>query len=107
MLAGLLESQGYEVDRAIHPVAAFKESQRRQYELFIVDARIPITLGANLAGWLKELIATSRIILISAVVDDSIRARAEKLAVPLLRKPFTNESLLALVAKSVGMATDN
>jgi DNA-binding response OmpR family regulator len=101
LLARLLESQGYEVERASHVLAAFKLSQRRHYELFIIDARIPMILGTRLAEWLKEQIAASRIILISAFVDESLRRCAEQLAVPLLIKPFTNESLLALVRQSI------
>ena len=107
LLAALLESQGYEVERASHALAAFKLSQRRHYELFIIDARIPIVLGTRLAEWLKEQIAASRIILISAFVDESLRRRAEQLAVPLLIKPFTNESLLALVRQSIGAVSYN
>jgi DNA-binding response OmpR family regulator len=107
LLAALLESQGYEVERASHTLAAFKLSQRRHYELFIIDARIPIILGTRLAEWLKEQIAASRIILISAFVDESLRRRAEQLAVPLLIKPFTNESLLALVRQSIGAVGHN
>ena len=107
LLAALLESQGYEVERASHALAAFKLSQRRHYELFIIDARIPIVLGTRLAEWLKEQIAASRIILISAFVDESLRRRAEQLAVPLLIKPFTNESLLALVRQSLGAVRYN
>ena len=107
LLAALLESQGYEVERASHALAAFKLSQRRHYELFIIDVRIPIILGTRLAEWLKEQIAASRIILISALVDESLRQRAEQLAVPLLIKPFTNESLLALVRQSIGAVSYN
>lgn len=107
LLAALLESQGYEVERASHALAAFKLSQRRHYELFIIDARIPIVLGTRLAEWFKEQIAASRIILISAFVDESLRRRAEQLAVPLLIKPFTNESLLALVRQSIGAVSYN
>ena len=107
LLAALLESQGYEVERASHALAAFKLSQRRHYELFIIDARLPIILGASLAEWLRDQIAASRIILISAFVDDSLRQRAKQLGVPLLLKPFTDQSLLALVGKSIGAATVN
>lgn len=107
LLAALLESQGYEVERASHALAAFKLSQRRHYELFIIDARIPIIPGTRLAEWLKEQIAASRIILISAFVDESLRRCAEQLAVPLLIKPFTNESLLALVRQSIGAVSYN
>jgi DNA-binding response OmpR family regulator len=107
LLAALLESQGYEVERASHALAAFKLSQRRHYELFIIDARIPIVLGTRLAEWLKEQIAASRIILISAFVDESLRRHAEQLAVPLLIKPFTNESLLALVRQSIEAVSYN
>jgi DNA-binding response OmpR family regulator len=107
LLAALLESQGYEVERASHALAAFKLSQTRHYELFIIDARIPIILGTRLAEWLKEQIAASRIILISAFVDESLRRCAEQLAVPLLIKPFTNESLLALVRQSIGAVSYN
>jgi len=107
LLKALLESQGYAVDRANNILAAFKLSQRRHYELFIIDACVPIILVATLAEWLKEQISAARIILISAFVDDALKESATQLGVPLLRKPFTDESLLALVADSVGTATDD
>ena len=100
LLAAVLASQGYQVDWASHALEAFKLAQRNYYDLFIIDVRMPFILGTKLAEGLKEQFLAARIILISAFADDSLKERAQQLGVPLLGKPFTNETILALVANT-------
>lgn len=100
LLAELLASQGYQVDWASHALQAFKLAQRNYYDLFIIDVRMPFIPGTKLAEGLKEQFLAARIILVSAFADDSLKERAAQLGVPLLGKPFRNETVLALVANT-------
>jgi CheY-like chemotaxis protein len=100
LLAELLESHGYEVDCANHALEAFKKSQQTNYDLFVVDVRMPIVLGTELAKGLKEQNPAAKIVLISAFSDEFSNDQANKLDLPLLCKPFTNEAFLDLVAKT-------
>jgi len=99
-LAELLASQGYKVDWSSHALEAFKLAQRNYYDLFIIDVRMPFILGTKLAEGLKEQFLAARVILISAFADDSLKERARQLGIPLLGKPFTNDTVLALVAST-------
>jgi len=99
LLVELLESRGYEVDWTSRALKAFKMSQRNYYELFVIDARMPIIPGTQLAEELKEQFPGAKIILISAFADKSLKNQATELGIPLLCKPFVNEAFLDLVAK--------
>jgi len=100
LLAELLEAHGYEVDWASHALEAFKMAQQKNYELFVIDVHMPVILGIDLAKGLKEDKPSAKIVLISAFANQSLKTQANKLGLPLLSKPFTNETFLDLVAKT-------
>jgi two-component system, response regulator, stage 0 sporulation protein F len=100
LLAELLESHGYAVDWATHALEAFKMAQQKNYELFVIDVHMPVILGIDLAKGLKEDKPAVKIILISAFANKSLIDQAKKLGLPLLCKPFANETFLDLVAKT-------
>jgi two-component system cell cycle sensor histidine kinase/response regulator CckA len=76
-------------------------SQRKYYDLFIFDVCMPVVMGTELAEGLKEQSPGTKIILISAFADEVLRNAAGNLGIPLLSKPFTTETFLDLVEKTV------
>ena len=76
-------------------------SRRQPYDLFLFDVRMPLFLGTELAEGLKRDRPGTKIILISAFADDSLRKISQKIGVPLLSKPFTAESLLETVESTL------
>ena len=101
LLVEVLASQGHQVDWANHTLEAYKKAQRHYYDLFVVDVHMPIILGTQLANVLREQSPAAKIILISAFADNTLHDAAHKLGAPLLSKPFTVETLLAVVAQTV------
>jgi DNA-binding response OmpR family regulator len=100
LLAELLEDKGHEVEWTSRGLEGYKMSQRKYYDLFIFDVRMPILLGTELAAGLKEQSPGTKIILISAFADESLRNAARSLGIPLLSKPFTTETFLDLVERT-------
>ena len=99
-LAELLRDKGYAVDWTSHGLEGYKMSQRKLYDLFVLDVRMPFLLGTELAEGLREQSPNTKIILISAFADELLRNTAKSLGVPLLSKPFTTESFLDVVAET-------
>jgi hypothetical protein len=60
-----------------------------------------LSWAPELAEGLKEQSPGTKIILISAFADEVLRNVAGNLGIPLLSKPFTTETFLDLVAKTV------
>jgi len=100
LLTELLEDKGHEVEWTSHGFDGYKMSQRKYYDLFIFDVRMPVVLGTELAEGLKEQSPGTKIILVSAFADAPLRSAARSLGIPLLSKPFTTETFLDLVERT-------
>jgi len=100
LLTELLEDKGHEVEWTSHGLEGYKMSQRKYYDLFIFDVRMPVVLGTELAEGLKEQSPGTKIILVSAFADEPLRSAARSLGIPLLSKPFTTETFLDLVERT-------
>src|SRR5437870_3156371 len=100
LLTELLEDKGHEVEWTSHGLDGYKMSQRKYYDLFIFDVRMPVVLGTELAEGLKEQSPGTKIILVSAFPDEPLRSAARSLGIPLLSKPFTTETFLDLVERT-------
>src|SRR6476661_4395011 len=53
-LAELLKGKGFEVTAATDGVRGYELSQKNQYDVFIIDVRMPLVLGTELAQALKQ-----------------------------------------------------
>jgi DNA-binding response OmpR family regulator len=94
-------TKGHKVDWTCHGLEGYRMSQRKYYDLFIFDVCMPVVMGTELAEGLKEQSPGTKIILISAFADEVLRNAAGNLGIPLLSKPFTTETFLDLVEKTV------
>ncbi|MGE0683065.1 MAG: response regulator [Candidatus Binatia bacterium] len=94
LLAKVIKSKGLEVDWTTDSLTGYKLSLENPYALIILDVRMPLLLGTEIAEGLKKENSTAKIILISAFADETLRKAAEGLDAVLLSKPFTPDRLL-------------
>ncbi|HXG22868.1 MAG TPA: response regulator [Methylomirabilota bacterium] len=105
LLAKILESKGLDAEWTTDSLAGYNLSLQRHYDLFILDVRMPLLLGTELAESLKKENPQAKIVLISAFADEALQRTAANLGVSLLSKPFTPERLLKVTAEVLGQAT--
>jgi two-component system, chemotaxis family, chemotaxis protein CheY len=72
------------------------------YELCIIDVRMPLILGTDLAEAIREDCPEVKIILASAFADETLQEYAKRMGLFLLSKPFTPSLLLATVELALG-----
>jgi two-component system CheB/CheR fusion protein len=98
-LAEILESRGIQVVWTTDALDGYKESQSYPYyDLFVLDVRMPMMLGTEIAWTLKQNNPKAKIILISAFADEeSLREMASKLGAPLISKPFSADDLFQVI----------
>jgi len=83
-----------EVDWTADGLAAYDMALRRHYDLFVLDVRMPLVLGTDLAEGIRQGNPHAKVILISAFADEALQQTAARLGVSLLSKPFSLDSLL-------------
>jgi len=97
-LAELLVGAGLEAAWTTSGLEGYEMSRQEIYDAFVIDVRMPLVLGTELADALKENDPAAKIILISAFADGRLLELASHLGVTLLSKPFDSGSLLAALA---------
>ncbi len=98
-LAEVLEGQGMEAEWTTDGVGASEKSLHGAYDLFILDERMPLVSGSELAEDFREENPRAKIILVSAFADDELRTRLQRSGIPVLSKPFTASRLLEAIAE--------
>ena len=98
----VLTREGFEVDIAVNGKEAQDMIEKRQYDLYLLDIRMPVMTGEELYQWLQEkhpqLI--SRVIFTSgSVVTGDTQSILEQTGRPYLPKPFTPAELIAIVSE--------
>lgn len=98
LLAEILEGLGIEAVWTTDPLVACAMSSQSSYEVFIIDIRMPVLLGTDLAVALKKQKTwRPNIILISSFPDEDLLTTSRDIGAPLLSKPFTARHLLKAV----------
>jgi CheY-like chemotaxis protein len=96
-----LEDAGFRVVSAADGRTALQEALTRRVDLIIMDVSIPHLSGVETCHCLKAMPKTQKIpvILTAAKKDPATKALAERTqgSVRVLRKPFTDESLVSVV----------
>jgi DNA-binding response OmpR family regulator len=98
LLAKIIASKGLEVDWTTDSLTGYNLSLENPYVLIILDVRMPLLLGTEIAEGLKKEKSPAKIILISAFADEALKKTAESLDAVLLSKPFTPDRLLAITS---------
>ncbi len=99
LLAEVLEGNGFDVAWTTDSITGYEMSLSHPYDLVILDVRMPLLLGTELAQGLKQDCPEAKVILISAFADDSLIRKATSLGASLLSKPFTPGRLLSVVTR--------
>ena len=100
----VLTSEGFEVDIAVNGKEAQDMIEKRQYDLYLLDIRMPVMTGKELYQWLQEkhpqLI--SRVMFTSgSVVTGNTQSFLEQTGRPSLPKPFTAAELITIVRETL------
>jgi len=100
-----LENAGFRVISATDGRTALQEALTRRVDLIIMDVSIPQLSGVETCHCLKAMPKTQKIpvVLTAAKKDPAAKALAERTqgSVRVLRKPFTDEALIAVVKQLV------
>ncbi|HYA27436.1 MAG TPA: response regulator [Acidobacteriota bacterium] len=106
LLVEFLEQIGVEATCRTDGLEAFELLNRETYDLCIIDVRMPLVLGSDLAEAIKEAHPQIIIILASAFPDHALQEYASRKGILLLAKPFTKMQLFdtvkIAVAESIG-----
>jgi DNA-binding NtrC family response regulator len=101
LLVEILESKGIETTATTDGLAGYELLIRNRFDLFIIDVRMPLILGTELAEAIKETNAQARIILASAFADSKLADFAAEKGLFLLSKPFNLERLFETVEQAL------
>lgn|SRR5574341_196977 len=102
LLVEILEEIGVEAVCKTDGIDAYELLSRETYDLCIIDVRMPIILGTDLAEALKEDHPRLKIILASAFADHALQEYAKRKGIFLLSKPFTKLQLFETVEIALG-----
>jgi len=101
-LARLLHACGYEVKVFASGAEFLESSQAEAPDCMVLDVHMPSVSGLDVQAALLERGMDVPIIFITAYDDNALRARAlQQGAVAYLRKPLTEQALLAAIATAV------
>jgi CheY-like chemotaxis protein len=104
LLAEILESEGMQAEWITDGLAAYEMCTHHPYDLFIIDVRMPLVLGTELAEVLKKENPGAKIILVSAFADAALQKASQQMGVTLLSKPFSAKRLLEVVSTTLRSA---
>jgi DNA-binding response OmpR family regulator len=99
LLAETLQGKGMEVEWTTDGFGGYEMSLDQPFDLFILDQRMPLVLGSELAEYLREDNPEAKIILTSAFADETLGDIAKRIDSPLLSKPFRANRLLELIKR--------
>jgi DNA-binding NtrC family response regulator len=98
-----LETEGWEVREAPDGLAALEAMNERQFDLAILDMRMPEVNGLELLERMRQQGIQTPVVIVTAYGDIPHAVRAMKLgAIDFLEKPLTPETLRTMVAEILG-----
>ena len=98
-----LETEGFQVEEASDAGAALREMGEKEFDLAILDMRMPEVDGLELLERMRELEIQTPVVIITAYGDIPHAVRAMKLgAIDFLQKPLTPEGLRSVVGEILG-----
>ena len=99
LLTKILQSEGLDTEWTTDSLVGYDMALRNQYDLYVLDVRMPGLLGTELVEGVKAEYPHAKILLISSFADLVLQQTAHDLGVALLSKPFTPEQFLAEVTQ--------
>jgi len=102
VLDTILSGAGYRVQLARTGEEAIEEYTQRPYDVVLMDVSMPGIGGLTALERLVEIDPEAAVLMITAYATfDTAISAWEKGAVGVIRKPFQNEQILALVARAI------
>ena len=100
----ILTAEGFEVDIAVNGKVAQGIIEKKQYDLFLFDIKMPVMSGKELYQWMQQKYPklASRVIFVTgSVMSGDTQSFLEKSTRPFLLKPFTPDELKAVVRQDL------
>ena len=100
----VLTDAGFEVDIAVNGKIAQDMIEKQQYDLYLLDIKLPVMTGKELYQWLEEKHPqlVNRVIFTSgSVVSGDTQSFLEQTGRPYLPKPFTAAELMNIVRETL------
>jgi DNA-binding response OmpR family regulator len=100
----VLTSEGFEVDVAVHGKVAQDMIKEKQYDICLIDIRLPQMTGKELHQWLEEKhpqLASRVIFTTGDLMGGETQIFLEQTSRPLLPKPFNAAELKAIVTETL------
>jgi CheY-like chemotaxis protein len=101
-LVEVFEGMGMQTAWTTSGLAGYAMITEQNFDLCIIDFRMPLILGTDLVEAIREDCPRVKIILASAFADESLHEYAKRMGIWLLSKPFTQSLLLATVERALG-----
>ena len=101
LLVEIFEGIGMEPTWTTNGMTGYAMITDGDYDLCIIDVRMPLVLGTDLAEAIREDCPQVKIILASAFADEPLQEYASRMGILLLSKPFTTTLLLATVERAL------
>ena len=99
----VLSSEGFKVGIAANGKVAQGMLEEYEYDLFLIDIRMPVMTGKELYQWLQEKhpqLAGRVIFTTGSVISGDAQSFLEQTGRPALPKPFTAAELIAIVRET-------
>ena len=106
----LLTHEGHKVDTAGNAKAALRKMSKTQYDLILLDIRMPGMSGIELYQRMKEVVPVlqQRVICVTGdVISAKNKAFLEESGIPCIVKPFGVDELMSLVKQVLGGEIEN
>jgi len=100
----VLTSEGFEVDVAADGKVAQNMMEKRQYDLYLIDIRLPVLDGKELYRWLQEAYpdnAQRVVFTTGSVMGEDTQSFSQSSGRQVLTKPFTPEELKTKVRQAL------
>lgn len=105
LLVEILEDIGIQATCNTNGLEAYETLSRDPYDLCIIDVRMPLISGSDLAEAIKEDHPTIKLILASGFADQELQQYAHRKGLLLLSKPFTAAQLRETVKIALSEST--
>ncbi len=99
LLSNYLNKNGYSASQAANGAEAKGLLESNEYDLAVIDYRLPDTNGVEITKWISESDLKTKVILMSRLADADIpREGAEAGSMHFLNKPFKPAELLEIIS---------
>ena len=100
----VLPGEGFEVYIAANGKIAQDMIEKQEYQLFLIDIRMPVMTGKELYQWLEEkhpLLISKVIFTTGSVISGDTQLFMKQTGRPYLPKPFTATELTSIVKETL------